>query len=387
VYVTNERGIVVFDGNGGRDVGRDYTLRPEMQAYFESAYEAKDNVGVMEGELRVTAPVRRGADTIGFVGVARPFSTIAEAVLRARLRLLVGALLIAAVMTSAGWWIASKLTHSLERLTQYALTVRDGRRATPPASRADEIAALSRAFEEMRVTLEGKAHVERYTQALAHELKAPLSAIRGAAELLGEEMPREERAIFIANLRAESDRMQRVVERLLELSALEAREGRVDFAPVDLRLVVEETMAQANGIAAQRQVRLALAEGQAVTISGERFLLSQAVGNLVQNAIEFSPAGGAVSIGMRVAPTELVVMVEDDGPGIPVYALEKVFDRFYSLPRPDSGRKSSGLGLSIVREIARMHGGEVTLENRPGGGARAMLTLPRTMNRSPSSSA
>jgi two-component system sensor histidine kinase CreC len=243
-----------------------------MQAYFEKAYETKDNVDVVDGELRVTAPVRRGADTIGFVGVARPFSTIAEAVLRARLRLLVGALLIAAVMTSAGWWIASKLTHSLERLTQYALTVRDGRRATPPASRADEIAALSRAFEEMRVTLEGKAHVERYTQALAHELKAPLSAIRGAAELLGEEMPREERAIFIANLRAESDRMQRVVERLLELSALEAREGRVDFAPVDLRLVVEETMAQANGIAAQRQVRLALAEGQAVTISGERFL-------------------------------------------------------------------------------------------------------------------
>jgi two-component system sensor histidine kinase CreC len=120
-----------------------------------------------------------------------------------------------------------------------------------------------------------------------------------------------------------------------------------------------------------------LAEGQAVAISGERFLLSQAVGNLVQNAVEFSPAGGAVSIGMRVGPTELAVVVEDEGPGIPVYALEKVFDRFYSLPRPDSGRKSSGLGLSIVREIARMHGGEVTLENRPGGGARAMLTLPR----------
>ena len=189
---------------------------------------------------------------------------------------------------------------------------------------------------------------------------------------------REERTRFVANLRAESDRMQRVVERLLELSALEAREGRMNFSPVDLRAVVEESMAQANGIAARRRVELALPEGEAVEVNGEKFLLHQAVGNLVQNAIEFSPAGGVVTLGVLVRPGTVVVVVEDGGPGIPAFALEKVFDRFYSLPRPDSGRKSSGLGLSIVREIARLHGGEVTLENRPEGGARARLTLPRT---------
>lgn len=377
VYVTDARGVVVFDGNGGRDVGRDYALRPEMQAYFEKAYDARENVGVVDGELRVTSAVRSGQAIIGFVGVARPFSTIAEAVLRARLRLVFGALLIAAVMTGAGWWIASKLTHSLERLTQYALTVRDGGRATPPASRANEIAALSRAFEEMRVTLEGKAQVERFTQALAHELKAPLSAIRGAAELLGEDMPREERMRFIANLRAESERMQRVVERLLELSALEARQGRVDFVTVDLRSVLDEAVAQAQNIAGQRRVELATAAGGPVHVSGERFLLTQAIGNLLQNAIEFSPAGGTVSLTIESDPAMFRVTVEDGGPGIPTFALEKVFDRFYSLPRPDTGRKSSGLGLSIVREIARLHGGDVTLENRPGGGTRATLSLRR----------
>jgi two-component system sensor histidine kinase CreC len=297
-------------------------------------------------------------------------------VLRARLRLLVGALLIAMVMTSAGWWIASKLTHSLERLTQYALTVRDGRRATPPESRADEIAALSRAFEEMRVSLEGKAHVERYTQALAHELKAPLSAIRGAAELLGEEMPREERVRFIANLRAESDRVQRVVDRLLELSALEARSGREGFAAVELREVAGEVVAHARSIAARRQIEIVFPAGAAVHVKGERFLLTQAMGNLLQNAIEFSPAGSVVALELHVTAGAVVVRVDDHGTGIPAFAVEKVFDRFYSLPRPDSGRKSSGLGLSIVREIARLHGGEVTLENRPDGGARAVLSLP-----------
>ncbi|MGH7947247.1 MAG: two-component system sensor histidine kinase CreC [Opitutaceae bacterium] len=377
VYVTDAHGIVVFDGNDGRDVGRDYALRPEMQAYFEKAYDSKGNAGVVDGELRVTSPVKHGGETIGFVGVARPFSTITEAVLRARLRLVFGALLIAAVMTSAGWWIASKLTHSIERLTQYALTVRDGRRATPPASRADEIAALSRAFEEMRTTLDGKAHVERYTQALAHELKAPLSAIRGAAELLGEDLPRDERVRFVANLRAESDRMQRVVERLLELSALEARHGRMDFVPLNLRTVVDEAIAHAQGIAAQRQIELVFAGGAAVNVNGEYFLLTQAVGNLLQNAIEFSNAGAAVRIEIVQDATAAIVTVADDGPGIPAFATEKVFDRFYSLPRPETGRKSSGLGLSIVREIARLHGGDVTLQNRTEGGACASLSLPR----------
>src|SRR5688572_3563467 len=378
VYVTDARGTVVFDGNDGRDVGRDYAFRPEMQAYFEKAYDANGNVGFVDGELRVTSPVSKGGETIGFVGVARPFSTIADAVLRARVRLLMGTLLIAAVMVGAGWWIASKLTHSIERLTQYALAVRDGQRAMPPASRADEIAALSRAFEEMRTTLEGKAHVERYTQALAHELKAPISAIRGAAELLGEEMPSDERARFVANLRAESDRMQRVVERLLELSALEARHGRMEFLPVEVRGVVTDAMSHAKGIAAQRKIELVLAAGSEAQVMGERFLLEQAVGNLLQNAVEFSSTGGVVQLEVVSQAAAVRVAIADAGPGVPAFALEKVFDRFYSLPRPDTGRKSSGLGLSIVREIARLHGGEIGLENRPGGGACAKLRLPRT---------
>ncbi|MDP3073295.1 MAG: ATP-binding protein [Opitutaceae bacterium] len=370
VYVTDARGRVIFDGNSGRDTGRDYGL-PKAAGYDEP-----ENASVVDGELRVIAPVSRAGALVGYVGVARPLVSVTEAVWRARVRLALGALAVAAVLVIAGWWIAAKLTHSLERLTLYAQTVRDGRPAQPPVSRATEIAALARAFEEMRAALEGKAYVERYTQALAHELKAPLSAIRGAAELLGEEMPREDRARFIANLRAESARVQRVVDQLLELAALEARRAPAEFALIDLRAAAEEAIAAARGLAAARQVTLSL-EGQAgAQVRGERIHLGHALGNLVQNAIEFSPAGGVVTIAIAVEAGRAVVRVDDMGPGVPAYALEKVFDRFYSLPRPDTGRKSSGLGLSIVGEVARLHGGEVTLENRAGGGARATLTLP-----------
>jgi two-component system sensor histidine kinase CreC len=301
---------------------------------------------------------------------------VAAGVRAARWRLVWSAGAIGLGMVAAGWWLASRLTNSLERLTDYAVTVRDGKPAVPPASRANEIAALARAFEEMRVALEGKAYVERYTQALAHEFKAPLSSIRGAAELLGEEMPREDRARFLANVRAETERMQRIVDRLLELSALEARHGRVDFAMVDLRAIVAECVATARSAAEPRGVAVTLTAGEAVRVRGEKFLLEQSLGNLLQNAIEFTPTRGAVMVAIAVDGGRVTVSVDDTGPGVPAYALEKVFDRFYSLPRPDTGRKSSGLGLSIVREVARLHGGEATLANRSGGGARAVFVLP-----------
>lgn len=376
VYVTDARGVVVFDANGARDVGRDYSLRPEMRAPLRQIYDGAGSTGVVDGELRVAALVKQRDVARGFVGVARPLSSVTEAVYRARQWLAAGSLIVAAVLVAAGWWIAGQLTHSLERLTAYAQAVRDSRPALPPGSRAAEIAALVRAFEEMRIALEGKAYVERYTQALAHEFKAPLSAIRGAAELLAENPPEPDRSRFLANLRAESARLQQIVERLLELAALESRRSGTAMTPVDLADVVREARDAALMTASERGITLDALVKDAPHVRGERFLLVQAVGNLVQNAIDFSPRGATVTLTLRIATDRAVVTVEDDGPGVPDYAREKIFDRFYSLPRPDTGRKSSGIGLSIVREVARLHGGDATLQNRSEGGAQATLTLP-----------
>lgn len=376
VFACDPGGRVLFDSAAGHDVDQLYSWPMTGGGHAASENYTLPNVAVAGDELRVRAPVRLGGELAGWVGVGRSLASVDEGVSQARWRLGWSAGSIAAAMAAAGWWLASRLTHSLERLTTYAAAVGAGRPASPPTSRATEIAALARAFEEMRVTLEGKAHVERYTQALAHELKAPLSAIRGAAELLGEDMPREDRTRFIGNLRAESERLQLIVDRLLELSALEARRDGTAQTTIDLREVVLELCDRAQPGARARRVALSLPAGPAVGVRGEKFLLTQAVSNLVQNALEFTPPGGAVTVTVDRRGGDGWVTVTDTGPGVPPYALEKAFDRFYSLPRPDTGRKSSGLGLSIVREIARLHGGEVTLENRSEGGARATLRVP-----------
>ena len=376
VFACDREGRVLYD-SAGQAKGQKYVWNMTGGGRAASENYTVVNVAEVGNELRVVAPVRYQGELVGWVGVGRPLTSVAEGVRAARWRLMGYAGAIGLVMIVAGWWIAARLTHSLERLTVYARSVRDGRPAAPPRSRAREIAELSQAFEEMRDTLEGRQHVERYTQTLAHEVKAPLAAIRGAAELLDESMPAEQRQKFLANIRTEAARIQRIIDRLLELSSLEARK---ELRQAETLVAAQLAAAAADVVrpaCATRGVRLTLRDGSpAAKVQGEGVLLREALVNLLQNAFEFSPAGGEVVLGWTVGNGRVEFAVEDAGPGVPDYALPRVFERFYSLPRPGTERKSTGLGLALVREIAHLHGGEATLANRAGGGAVATLWVP-----------
>ena len=191
-------------------------------------------------------------------------------------------------------------------------------------------------------------------------------------------MPPERREKFVANIQAEARRLQNIIDRLLALSALESRK-KLDH-PETIRLddLAHAVCADLQPAAEARGLRLDLKCDGQPEVLGESFLLESALHNLLQNAIDFSPEGGAIRI--RVAPDaaqNAEITVEDDGPGIPDYALPRVFERFYSLARPGAGRKSSGLGLCFVREAAALHHGSIHVENRTDTiGTRAVLRLP-----------
>jgi two-component system sensor histidine kinase CreC len=224
----------------------------------------------------------------------------------------------------------------------------------------------------MRDALEDRNYVASYVQTLSHEMKAPVAAIRGAAELLEEDLPAERRARFLANLRSEAARLQNLIEQLLALSSLENRKRLETPQPVDLSLVATRVVEEFKGRGAT--VRL---EAQPAIVSGDEFLLETALRNLVQNAIDFSPTGAEIQVEIRTVGGRVIACVRDRGTGLPDYAVQRVFERFYSLPRPGTGRKSSGLGLCFVREAAVLHGGETSLRNRADGpGAEAALDLP-----------
>ncbi|MOA03254.1 Sensor protein CreC [compost metagenome] len=226
----------------------------------------------------------------------------------------------------------------------------------------------------MRVQLEGREYVERYVHSLTHELKSPLAAIRGAAELLEGEMPAEQRARFVGNIAGESERLQQVIERLLSLAQVEQRQGLEERVPVPLRELVEELLhARIRGA----EVRVENLLGADAVVMGERFLLRQALANLLDNALDFTPAGGLIRFSAQRDDESWRLVLFNQGEAIPDYALPRLTERFYSLPRPGSGRKSTGLGLNFVAEIAVLHGGELWVGNVEGG-VEARLTLPAT---------
>jgi two-component system sensor histidine kinase CreC len=116
-------------------------------------------------------------------------------------------------------------------------------------------------------------------------------------------------------------------------------------------------------------------------VSGARFLLQRALANFVLNAIEFSPREATVTVDAHDVGGRIELTVRDHGPGLPAFAEDRIFEKFFSLPRPDTGRRGTGLGLAFVREVATLHGGGARLANHPDGGALATLTLPRRVAR------
>jgi two-component system sensor histidine kinase CreC len=378
VYVTDEKGIVVFDSTG-EAVGRDYSQWNDVKRTLEGKYGARSTRTVPGDDntqsIYVAAPLRHEGRIVGVLSVGKPTSGINQLVAVARSRIRYGAVIGGFVILCLLLLVAAWVITPLERLTAYARAVRDGRPTPLPLLPGRTLRDLGTAFEEMRDALEGRQHAERYTQALAHEVKAPLAAIRGAAELLDENMPVEERRKFLTNIRGEAARIQQIVERLLELSSLEARKALKQTEPVDVAALMQEVAEVMRPAYAGARVTLTVREVAAV-VRGERVLLREALVNLLQNALDFSPADSEVVFSATKENGRVMFAVEDRGPGVPDYALPRVFERFYSLPRPGTTRKSTGLGLALVREIAHLHGGDAALANRPEGGARATLWLP-----------
>ena len=380
VYVVDRSGMVVFDSDNGKDEGKDYSQWNDVIRTMRGEYGARTSRtnpdDAKTAILHIASPVMLDGQIIGVLTVCKPADSVTLFVEAAKKKIIVVGILAAIAVVLLGTVTSFWITWPIQRLTNYAKAIRDGQRVTTPKLGRNEIGTLGAAFEEMRDALEGKQYAERYVQTLTHEMKGPLSAIQGAVELMEEDMSPEQRKQFLGNVRAESGRIQDLVERLLQLSSLETRKGLRDVEEIDLARLLAKVLESINPLVAAKGIIVVSAGKDSATVSGERFLVRQALSNLLQNAVDFSSQGDRISVALHKKENAVEVTVSDNGPGIPEYALNRAFDRFYSLARPDTGKKSSGLGLAVVREVAVLHGGQATVGNRPEGGAIATLVLP-----------
>jgi len=380
VYVTDDRGIVLFDTARPGEVGRDYSRWNDVYLTLQGRYGVRatrtDPEDMLSTVLYVAAPIRQRDRIVGVLTVAKPVESIKLFITQASRKIALGGTVAFCLALLLSWGIASWITAPVRKLANYAQAVRDGQRVVLPGLGGGEIGLLGKSFEEMRDALEGKNYIEQYVQSLTHEIKTPLASIRAAAELLEEEPPADSRRRFLDNIRSETRRIQLLIERLLRLASLEGKKVLDRREPLSLREVVREVIGEMAPAAAQSRVALVEEGGGEGRVRGDRLLLVQAVGNLVQNAVQFTPPGGRVTVELREG-AETLLVVRDTGPGVPEYALGRVFERFYSLPRPGTGKKSTGLGLPFVRQVALLHGAAARLENDPAGGSVATLRFPR----------
>ncbi|WNZ78055.1 MULTISPECIES: two-component system sensor histidine kinase CreC [Pseudomonas] len=378
IYVTDAKGIVVLDSSGVA-VGQDYSRWNDVYLTLRGQYGARSTRSVADDPtssvMHVGAPIRDNGRIIGVVTVAKPNSSLQPYVDRTERRLLAyGAgliglgLLLGALLS---WWLSA----ALRRLTVYAEAVSQGQRVEVPHYRGGEFEQLAGAVEHMRTQLEGKAYVERYVHTLTHELKSPLAAIRGAAELLQSDMPTAQRQRFVSNIDNESVRMQQLIERLLNLAQVEQRQGLEEEVAVPLAALMDELLEARSGWIESRQLQIERHIAVDLTLTGEPFLLRQALGNLLENALDFTPVNGLLRMSAERVGNRVEIRLFNQAEPIPAYALPRLSERFYSLPRPDSGRKSTGLGLNFVEEVVQLHAGEFSIGNVEGG-VEVVLRLP-----------
>lgn len=383
IYVTDATGRVLFDSQG-QAVGQDFsqwrdvarTLRGEYGARMTREVPSDDTSGVMH----VAAPVRVQGRILGVLTVAKPVRTVQRFIDRAERKVLMGGLVLLLLSAAVGVAVTLWMVWNVRRLRDYALSVQgpaDGEHDTLPATALavprvpGELGDLARAMDRMRTRLQGHDYIEGYVRALTHELKSPVAAIRGAGELLQEDLPAADRAQFATQVVQQSERLQRLIDRLLELSKLEQRQHAEGNAPVALHDCAAAAIAHTQGRAAQRGVALVLS-GQGHSGPWEAELITLAIGNLLDNAIDFAPAGSTVRVELEGA----TVAVQDEGPGVPDYALPRLGERFFTTARPGGERSGSGLGLAIVQRVMVLHGGQMQVRNTAPG-LRVTLNLGR----------
>jgi two-component system sensor histidine kinase CreC len=380
LYVTDRSGRVLFDSLG-HVAGADFSQWRDIKLALHGENGTRTTPDVEDDPrtsvMYVAAPVRWNNDVVGAVSVGKPVQSFGQFVEAARRKTLYVGLVSVAGVVLLALIVSVWLVRPFGLISDYVGYVRAQRRFSLPRLGRRALGVIGAAYDEMRDALSGRNYVADYVQTLTHEVKSPLSAIRGAAELLQEgDMAQDQRQRFLGNITRETQRIQEMVDRMMELTALETRRALEHVENVALRPLLEELAAGAQDAASPRHIRIVLDAAQDAVVEGDPFLLRRAVSNLLDNAIDFSAAGGEVHIVLERTRRAALIRVQDHGPGIPQYAQEKIFEKFYSLARPHSSKKSTGLGLSFVREIASLHHGRIELGNAPEGGALAVLSLP-----------
>ena len=381
LLIYDPAGKVIFDTKGIA-TNQDFSKWTDVGHALKGEYGSRWELDKPHQRVNIysTLPVFVSGKIVGAVSVSKSTNRIRNFISRSLQSFLVPGLIALVLATAMAYALSAYITRIIWDLAWRAERVAAGESNVRLETwTRSELGTLARAVERMREKLEGKAYVEEMATNLSHELKTPLAAIRGSAELLEGPASHDPaaRAKFLANIQSEVARLDRIVTELLKLSRIEAQPPGTEVAPIDARMAAEEIAEMYQRRAADLGLKFhaEIAE-TAMPIRIAEMQLKQLLTNLLDNAVQFTAAGSAVRFRASRKKSDIEFEVRDEGAGIEAELLPKIFDRFFTTPNPRTGNRGTGLGLAIAKSIANANGGAISVESELRRGTRFTVTFP-----------
>ena len=391
--------LVWFDGNDDSGSPWLQVWNQQGDVLFRTALARR--LPVPESQALARNPVDKivsvGTDTVPFRILTRPVTISgsplviqvgwSEAAMRQELNelllvLVLGLPLSVIAAGLGGYWLARGALAQVDRMTERARTItaeRLGERL-PVENPADELGRLASVFNDTLARLESSfEQMRRFTTHVSHELRTPLTAIRSVGEVgLRRADDTEAYRMVIGNMLEDADRLSGLVERLLLLSKGDTGQITLSTEPIDLSELAQGVVTHLSVLAEEKQQAMTIECRGTCRCVGDRLVLRQALINLVDNAIKYTPVGGQINVEVSQGTEDLLVEVTDTGPGIPESLQHRIFDRFWrGAPDQSAGTAGTGLGLALAKWAVEANFGELSYERSTQGGSVFRIKMPK----------
>ncbi len=381
IRITRADGSVFYISQSPKDQSFDAGQVPPFTARAEGISSRQETTAGKKQLLIAAVPCRSDGGKSYVVEVGASLVPV-DAVLQ-HLVLLLGLALVVMVMVAAagGYFLIGRALAPVDQISCSAeqITLHNLADRLPVAQTGDELQRLSLSLNNMIARLEDAfQHNRRFIADASHELRTPLTIMRGELESIVDQAqaaPEVQRTA--ASVLEEVERLTRIVEGLFAVSRLDAGEAQKECVAFDLAGLTTSTADQMWLLAEDKGISVSCDAAGEVTVHGDRARMKQVVVNLLDNAIKYTPTGGAVRLSVTASGSKAVLEIEDNGMGIPADAQPHIFERFFRVDKARSREMGgAGLGLSIVKSICAAHGGQVDFQSTEGKGSRFKVELP-----------
>lgn len=370
LYITDHTGVVIYDSRGA-SVGADFSRWNDVYLTLQGKYGARSTDIGGHSVMYVASPIMAKGERIGVLSVGKPTQTLipyidknADEIIKILLTIMGVTLTIATLMA---WW----LRHSIDSVNRYTKGLA---KTTPPHFYLGrELNELMASIHAMKDTIENKAYVSEYVHTLTHELKSPLTAIRASAEILSDDLTDNEREQFTTLILTQTDKLTNLVDKLLTLAKLEQPNFKLSLQKIAIDEIIQTCLNQQSAYMKQLNKNIHI-NTSGIEIVADEFWLTQAVQNLMDNALYYGKS--FVHIDISQTDNSVIVSVSNDSDELDEFVIERAFERYFSMGK-SAQQKSTGLGLTLVKQVIELHGGTVSMGQGDKDGQNVVSVVVR----------